>query len=479
MDDLLRNIRSTVGETPEEKCLSTKEDLDRALEALLGNVKRNDKKGTVHQARKVAGADLDPLKQMAEGRENERDLLDALDRLSDLLRDLEYQAPKAVETPAGSQQRKEVEDSVREAQNLLDKVAGDSGAAALGAIQKEQKSLRNLHDDLEGDDPANDLKRDIKDVVGDHRDVLEKLKEIEPKVAKDPKRSKELGEAIEEMESLMPELISKTKGVIVNPDDHAAQRELEEAVATVEVPLAKGANAVAPCALNELKARAREVDRAGQGVAAGTMSGDMQKAKKNSDKLDNLEPLKDCVEKRAKEMEKNDPVLARKMRDAMKEVEEASKEVQRNQKDPSKVGEKADKLSRCLRDLEELAEGSDINQVFFFFSFLFFSFLFFSFLFFSFLFFSFLFFSFLFFSFLFFSFLFFSFLFFSFLFFSFLFFSFLFFSFLFFSFLFFSFLFFSFLFFSFLFFSFLFFSFLFFSFLFFSFLFFSFLYYYL
>ena len=363
MDEILEGIRSAVGRTPEEKALDTKDDLQKALDDLLGCVKTNNKPGTIQESRKVGRTDLAPLKKMAEGRDNERDLLRALDRLADLLRDLEQQGPRAVETPAGSKERKELEEQVGEAKKLIDDVIGDSKAEALKAIQAEEMALRNLHDDLEDDDPANALKGDIKGVVGNHREVLEKLKEEQPKLEKsNPKAGKELEDAIEEMESLMPELIQKTKGVIVNPDDHAAQRELEEAISDLGVPLAKSTNAIAPSALNDLKAKAREVDRSGQSVASGTMNGDAEKAKKGSKKLDDLEPLKEAVETRARAMEKNDPIQARNLKDKMKEVEEASREVQRSANDPSKVGEAADNLSKTLRELEEAAEGTDINQ---------------------------------------------------------------------------------------------------------------------
>uniref|UniRef100_A0A7S4NUC0 Vinculin n=1 Tax=Paramoeba aestuarina TaxID=180227 RepID=A0A7S4NUC0_9EUKA len=360
VDDILEGLRFVVAKAPAEDAIGTRDDLKKSMQAILGYVKAGQKRNAVQEARKAAATDLDPLKKYVEGLENEDDLLSALDRLLELLKDMEQQTPKAADAPPGSQPRKELEDMVDQASKLLDKIVDESGGEALAAIQGEKRDLRDLHDDIAKEDP-NALKADIKEVVASHRDVLDKLKNEQPKLMHaSPNRAKELGDAIEEMEALMPQVIQKTKGAIVNPDNHAAQRELDEAISTLEVPLAKSANAVAPSALRDLKAKAKEVDRQGRAVAAGTMAGDVAKAQKNSDQLNDLKPLKDAVDERLRQMEKNNPVLAKQLEDKMAEVEEAAKDVQRSAKDPSKVGEASDKLSHKLRELEEAAEASDI-----------------------------------------------------------------------------------------------------------------------
>ena len=358
-EDALDALHASIERSPEEKALAARTELKKAMRGALHKVDLGNKKGALGDARKAQRVDLTPFNLLAEGKRNENDMLGALDRLNSLLKDLEDATTNAADAPPGSQPRKDLEKCVCDAEDLLDQLVDASGAETIAAIERETRELGALRDGLDNDDPVPVLRDGIKEVVKDHRELLPLLKEHQARLQReDPKRAEELENPIKRMEAMMPGQIQKTKAVIVEPDNYTARRELEEACAALEVPLSQAAAIVQPSTLNDLKKKLKEKDLEAQSVAAGRMVGDEERVKDNVAKLKELEELKDLINKRNEEMAKSNPAGVVAMSKGLRELEDAIRDVERSAKDPSKVGDSADQVSRVLKDLEFAAEGN-------------------------------------------------------------------------------------------------------------------------
>eukprot|EP01087_Luapelamoeba_hula_P016449 TRINITY_DN505_c0_g1_i1.p1 TRINITY_DN505_c0_g1~~TRINITY_DN505_c0_g1_i1.p1 ORF type:complete len:2168 (-),score=569.75 TRINITY_DN505_c0_g1_i1:84-6587(-) len=345
-----------------DKARNAAHDAADELERLLAALAEGDEPKAADAARRLA-ADHQAVADEARARaknmddpQRRKEIFDAVDALERLIPNALKATQDAVRNPRDKQKQKRVEDAGGQLRDAADNVLAalaDSPEDAIAALANEEARL------------ADDLQRAAHE--GNPRGVelaAKALAKKNPKLAQqarakaaqieDADKRKALLDALDALDSLLPQQIRAAKEVTQAPDDKKKGKDLDDASDDLNRSLGKVSDLMAPRNPGEaILEAAQRAEKAGRQVKDGAGKGDKDGVEKG------LRDLEDAIQKLKQqaqdELDRTDDPLARKaLEDAIRELEELLRRLR-----PDALAAAAN--PRDKRSQDKL--GDDINAV--------------------------------------------------------------------------------------------------------------------
>ncbi|KAL6057156.1 hypothetical protein QOT17_015704 [Balamuthia mandrillaris] len=338
-------LRSAAGTEDPKFMPKAVDDLEKANDELLW------------RAHELQNDRSDPLKKM--------ELAAAIDQLANLVPDQNKAARTALERPRDTQAQKQLNDISRKVDDavgdLLDAAKPSSADLAdrdkhnaLCELDRLLEALRN-GDLASAADAEKDANNHLRKLVGEGR--------AEARRTLDPKRKKELYDAIAELENMIPAQMEATREAMAAPHDKRKQQRLEEKNEKLKDAMDNLVDAMYDTPDEALAATAHRVAKDAATLEGASKEQDTKGVEKVAKQLARATP-KLVEQAKVEAVGTKDPLRKRELLTAVEELEsllpqqiKAAKEVTQNPSDRQKQRQLEDKTMELEDTLRSLAES--------------------------------------------------------------------------------------------------------------------------